>query len=365
MSHIDLDRIERILKSAQEKGTADGSKTSITPVQPPPDLPFRTKNGFRCHIDVFKNVQRAAALVAPKVASFELSKEGLSFRRIGPSETTLCDISIPAKSFDDFSYERKEPTVFALDMRQLKDVLKRAQPGDTTTFALRENDAQLSFYNGINREFALGFEKDAVSPSSTPLPEVKDTSKIWMLNDRLKSIVADTKTLSVGLGIRITEKEVVFLGFNDDDEEVASVPLPRADVGFLEVTSPTIPVQAVYPIEYLEPMLKNVHSEDVVLDYAAGMPVRVRLGIGIRGGVMATFFISCMVPGQGKKKREEADTADDEGMDETPGDESSDDYGENGPGEEATEEPVEAAPEPPAPAPAPEKPAKRSRKKGS
>jgi DNA polymerase III sliding clamp (beta) subunit (PCNA family) len=353
---LDLERIQAALARdythRPSKATAN-TGPAVEPVLPQPQ-PFTAKTGFRLSLRTFRNIVNVVKLVAggpTSTATFELSKGGLSYRALSKDHIFLVTFTIPPTSFQDYACASEKPVVFGVDVGKMAGVLRRANGAVAVTVEAMPDTLNVTFHDIIgSRTFNItqADSSELVPPAQVPVPSFEYTSRIWMEAGRFRSILDDVRALSSGIGFRATAEDVVFTGV-DDGVESSRISVPRNDPSVLEVDSKE-PASAAYPVEYLKALLTAIDSEDVVFQFRQSMPLTMKLGLGIRGGVLAT----CIV----------APRKDDEPRQAEPDEDPAEDFDEGEDFEEGADEPV-SPPAPPAkPAPAVKPKRSRSKKAG-
>jgi proliferating cell nuclear antigen len=202
-------------------------------------------------------------------ARFHVTKNSIDLVAMDPANVAMVIFKLLASSFTEYVVEKD--VKIALNLNNLKQVLKRAGPSDVLTLELENNRFKVTLRANTTRTFFLPIieleEKDQKIPSLTfPVSVTMDTTT---LNEAIEdvSIVAE----SVQFICDAQKFSVVAEG----DLSQAKIEIPGEDKTTI-VKEGENPVKAKYSIEYLKKMIQGGKlSNDVVIRFGNDYPLKL------------------------------------------------------------------------------------------
>jgi proliferating cell nuclear antigen len=202
-------------------------------------------------------------------ARFHVTKNSIDLVAMDPANVAMVIFKLLASSFTEYVVEKD--VKIALNLNNLKQVLKRAGPSDVLTLELENNRFKVTLRANTTRTFFLPIieleEKDQKIPSLT-FP-VSVTMDITTLNEAIEdvSIVAE----SVQFICDAQKFSVVAEG----DLSQAKIEIPGEGKTVI-VKEGENPVKAKYSIEYLKKMIQGGKlSSDVVIRFSNDYPLKL------------------------------------------------------------------------------------------
>ena len=153
--------------------------------------------------DVFKKSMEAIAVLIDE-AELVVSSNGIELKATDPSQISMVDFSLPAKSFEKFDVT---DTRLGLDLDYLNQVLSRAQSGDELALSLDEKKAFLSvtFRGTAERSFQVPLID--ISTSEVPNPRIEFDSEMVILASFLQNAFKDAALISSHVVLGCTDEK--------------------------------------------------------------------------------------------------------------------------------------------------------------
>jgi proliferating cell nuclear antigen len=202
-------------------------------------------------------------------ARFHVTKNSIDLVAMDPANVAMVIFKLLASSFTEYVVEKD--VKIALNLNNLKQVLKRAGPSDVLTLELENNRFKVTLRANTTRTFFLPIieleEKDQKIPSlNFPLSVTMDTTT---LNEAIEdvSIVAES--------VQFICDAQKFSVAAEGDLSQAKIEIPSDDKTAI-VKEGENPVKAKYSIEYLKKMIQGGKlSNDVVIRFGNDYPLKL------------------------------------------------------------------------------------------
>ncbi|RME79769.1 MAG: proliferating cell nuclear antigen (pcna) [Methanobacteriota archaeon] len=194
--------------------------------------------------------------------SFKLNKDGMKLLAMDPSQISMIVYYIPRELFAEFDLKNKEDASLGLDINYIKNILKSARANEKLTMEKEENLLSLTFIGPKSKrsfkvpllELAEGLNRE---------PAVEYSNYITIDADALKNVIKDASVAANYVKLIITPD-----GFEAEaksDVGQVSTSLEKGEE-LIEVNAET-GAKALYPIKYLEDILKSTRKGDEVKLY--------------------------------------------------------------------------------------------------
>ena len=200
---------------------------------------------------------------------FTISKESIDLVAMDPANVAMVIFKLLSSSFTEYKVE-KEVKV-ALNLNNLKQVLKRAGASDILTLELEENKFKVTIKANTTRTFYL------------PIIELEDREqKIPSLNFPI-SIKMDTTTLNeaiedvsiVAESVRFSADAKKFTISAEGDLSKAKIEIPGDDNTTITKEGEEV-LKAKYSIEYLKKMMQGSKlSSQVYIRFSSDYPLKL------------------------------------------------------------------------------------------
>lgn len=213
-------------------------------------------------------------------ATFEISKDGLTFRGMDPSHVSLIDILWPSSAFS--KYDCPKPDKFTVRVEDFGKVIKRSDSRDSVEIS-RETSGSLLLRTGnqfYKREFELHLLESSASPAQ--LPKLTFGAKFVMSFTSFSEALSDISTISNQISIIVSGEKLSFKGSGDSGKALVSFEKGEKDELF-EIQSNEKETSSTYNIEYISRIVKSMgaaSTDTVRLEYSNKMPLRIEFGLG-------------------------------------------------------------------------------------
>ena len=200
-------------------------------------------------------------------AKFKIGKEGIELVAMDPANVALVIYKLLGSGFVE--YDVKEEAVIALNLNDLKQVLRRVKPNDTMTLELEESKLVITLKSNTKRTFAMpliDFEE-----KEQKVPELAFDVQIKMSSKMLAEAVDDVDI--VGESVRLTADADSFVISSSGDLTNAAVEIKKDEETDIKTPDKT---QAKYSVEYLKKLIQGAKLADTVtLRYSKDYPLKL------------------------------------------------------------------------------------------
>jgi proliferating cell nuclear antigen len=230
--------------------------------------------------DEWKAVTSAISTLVDE-ATFEATKEGVSFRGMDPSHVALIDIHWPNSAFQ--TYDCDATIKFGVRVDEFSKLVRRADKKDAMEVTVG-NDSMLhiKISNSYTKEYKMRLIEG--SSSSTPLPKLNFNSKVVLTASAFDKILSDVQVVSEYISIESKHKQVQFLGKGDSGEADITIESGVEGLEELEVQEDS---KATYSLDYLSKITKAVSTAggSVAAEYSTKMPLRLEFRVANIGRI--------------------------------------------------------------------------------
>lgn len=203
-------------------------------------------------------------------ASFKITKDGIELIAMDPANVAMVIFKMFSSSFLEYSVDKNID--LAINLNNLKQILKRAKPTDTLVLETTQDKLILQFKGESVRTFSIPIidldEREQKIPSLSFMAKVNTNSST--LNEAIddSDIVAESVTFMAEKG----KMTVLAQG----DSSKAQIDISENDLTKVEVLGSGESVKARYSIEYLKKMISaGKISGNVVVQFSGDYPLRL------------------------------------------------------------------------------------------
>ena len=218
-------------------------------------------------------------------AEFVISQTGLSLKATDPSQISMVDFSLPAKSFKKFEVEGTAK--IGVDLDYFGQIMSRAKPTDELTLELDEQNSRLKvrLSGGSDRNFVVPLID--VSSSELPTPKIEFDAEVKLHSSVLSDGLKDASLISTHIVLAVKD-DAFWLKASSSKGEVNNKTV-KSSHGLLDVKAKK-ECQAMFPLDFLSDMLKATTGETPMdISLKANAPVRVSYSVG---PVLLTYFLA-------------------------------------------------------------------------
>ncbi|MDO8648051.1 MAG: proliferating cell nuclear antigen (pcna) [Candidatus Diapherotrites archaeon] len=209
-------------------------------------------------------------------AEFILDKDSLSLKATDPSQISMIDFKIPKAAFKEF---KVSGTVkIGVDLDYLNQIMSRAKATDNLELSLDEANARLklSFKGASKRSFSIPLLD--VSKQELPTPKIEFDSSMKIKAGALQDGLKDASLIGSHITLGISDDKF-FMKANSSKGNWEHETTKKDDA-LLELNV-TKEGSAMFPLEYLQDMLKAASSDTAIsVGIKANHPVNLAYNIG-------------------------------------------------------------------------------------
>lgn len=238
----------------------------------------------------FKKAIDAVSVLVDE-AEFILSPEGLSLKASDPSQISMVEFSMPKSAFKQYSIKEKKK--IGLDLNYLSQILSRAKAKDALEIELDEKSSRLSikFSGSSSRHFSIPLID--ISQSEIPTPKIEFDAELKLraetISDGLKDAVLIAPHITLGVSDSCFYIRANSNKGNLNNETAKDEKKELVDFNVKAEAS------AMFPLEYLQSMLKASSSDTVVeLSIKENSPVRLSYPVG---DASVTYYLAPRIEG--------------------------------------------------------------------
>ncbi|HIH21088.1 MAG: proliferating cell nuclear antigen (pcna) [Candidatus Diapherotrites archaeon] len=209
-------------------------------------------------------------------AEFVLEKDSLSLKATDPSQISMVDFRLPKKAFKEF--ELSSPSKIGLDLDYLSQIVSRAKASDVLEIELDSENSRLklSFKGSSKRSFNIPLLD--ISRQELPTPKIEFEASLKIKAGELQEGLKDASLIASHITIGVQNDNFImkansskgFWEHESSKKDGALVELQVKKEG-----------TAMFPLDYLQDMLKAASSDTIVsIGLKANHPVNLAYNIG-------------------------------------------------------------------------------------
>jgi len=232
---------------------------------------------------IFKKSMEAIAVLIDE-AELVVTPNGLELIATDPSQISMVDFSMPKKAFEKFEVEE---TRIGLDLDYLNQVLSRVQAGDELTISLDDKKAFLlvSFNGKAQRSFQVPLID--ISTSDVPQPKIEFDAELKISAGFLQNAFKDAALISTHITLGCDEEKFFVRAKSSKGNLDEKLKQDKDTLPELKVKQEC---QSMFPLDYLQDMLKAASSGDTIeLFVKSNAPIKVSYNIG---DANVTYFLA-------------------------------------------------------------------------
>ncbi|MFH1650461.1 MAG: proliferating cell nuclear antigen (pcna) [Candidatus Woesearchaeota archaeon] len=199
-------------------------------------------------------------------ARFKVNKDAVELVAMDPANVAMVIYKLLGSSFVE--YDVKEETSFAINLNDMKAVLRRAKPNDSLTLDVGDK-MTLTLKGTSTRRFELPLIE--VEEKEQRIPDLKFDAEIQCESSVLSEAIDDMDIIgeSVVFGI---DKDVLKIS---SSSELSKAEVEIKNAGTTKIKAKDM-VKSKYSIEYLKKMIQGAKlSDNAVLKFSGDYPLRL------------------------------------------------------------------------------------------
>lgn len=203
-------------------------------------------------------------------ARFKVTPDAIELVAMDPANVAMVIFKLLSSSFTE--YDVKKDTEIAINLSNLKQVLRRASPKDMLTIELdADNRLKITLKSNTTRTFNLPIIE--LEEKEQKVPDLKFPVTIKTSSSVLNEAIADVDV--VGESVAFIAEPSKFTLQAEGDLNQAKIEIKESDETKVSTNSDE-KVKAKYSIEYLKKMINGSKlSDDVVIQFNKDYPLKL------------------------------------------------------------------------------------------
>lgn len=220
-----------------------------------------------------KFLKESVGIIADIVTEvrFNVTANAVELIAMDPANVAMVVFKLLGSAFAE--YDVKKDCVVAVNLNDLKSVLRRVKPSDTLTMELEENKLKITLKGSSKREFLIPLID--VDEKEQKIPDLNFTATVQTHSDVFSDAVEDADIIgeSVSLGL----ENGMFVISSSSDLSKARIELTTDENTKIEGAET---VRSKYSIEYLKRMITaNKLAPNVAISFSQDYPLKVEYKI--------------------------------------------------------------------------------------
>jgi len=200
---------------------------------------------------------------------FKIDREKLELVAMDPANVAMVIFKLLSSSFTE--YDVSKDTEIAINLSNLKQVLRRTSPRDMLTLELEDNRLKITLKSGTTRTFNLPIIE--LEEKEQKVPDLKFPVSVKMPSSALNEAIADVDI--VGESVSFIAEPNKFSLHAEGDLNQARIEI-KEDEATKVTTDKDDKVKAKYSIEYLKKMINGSKlSDEVTIQFNKDYPLRL------------------------------------------------------------------------------------------
>lgn len=217
-------------------------------------------------------------------ASFKVTKEGIELVAMDPANVAMVVFKLLSSSFTE--YNVPEDVYLAVNLSNMKQVLRRAKPNDMLSLELQENKLTITLRGNSKRTFSLPIID--LDEKEQKVPDLQFPLSITTSTQRFNDAVEDVDI--IGESVSLIAEPDKFSVVAEGDMSKAHIEIPSDEETNITMQSPE-KVKAKYSIEYLKKMIAaSKLCPNVTVRFNADYPLKLEYKVVDR--LMLSFILA-------------------------------------------------------------------------
>jgi len=202
---------------------------------------------------------------------FKVDKNGLGLIAADRAMVAVIDFKLPGTIFDEFKVDKEQN--IAINLTNLVSVLKRVGANEKLEMELKDNRLEIIMKNSSTRKFTVPL-LDISQEEIPPINQLDFKARAKIKSDVLKNGIEDAEIASDSVIFEASKE-----GFSmraSGDISSTELSLEKGNEALLDLSVPTEPVRARYPLDYLKKMIKAAKlANDINIRWSKDYPMRM------------------------------------------------------------------------------------------
>lgn len=205
-------------------------------------------------------------------ASFNISKEGLELVAMDPGNVSMVVFKLLSSAFVE--YELNEDKKIAINLENLKQILRRVKPIDTLTLELDEekNQLQIKVIGDSSKTFHLSLLN--LDDTGQKIPDLEFPVEISTSSNLLDSAIEDVGIVAESVAL-LVEPETFTIS-SEGSLSKAKVEFKKGNDTDIVLSGSDTKIDSKYSLEYLKKMIKaSKLADEVSIKFKKDYPLKL------------------------------------------------------------------------------------------
>jgi proliferating cell nuclear antigen len=211
----------------------------------------------------------SVAIIADLVTEvrFRIGVNGVELVAMDPANVAMVIFKLLSSAFAEYKVEHE--TTLAINLNDLKGVLRRVKPADTLTLTSSENKCVVTLQGTSKREFSLPLID--IDEREQKIPDLKFAATVTTTSDLFTDAIEDADIIGESVALAISESE--FTVSSASDLSKAVIDIPHSSATHIKGAAGT---RSKYSIEYLKRMTPaGKLAPNVEIAFSRDYPLRL------------------------------------------------------------------------------------------
>lgn len=202
-------------------------------------------------------------------ARFKITPESIELVAMDPANVAMVIFKLLSSAFTE--YDVKEDQELAINLGNLKQILRRVKPNDMLVLELHENKLKIQLKGTSTRTFSLPIIE--LEEKEQKVPELKFPVSIKTSTDILNEAIEDVDIVAESVSFMSEPNK--FTVSAEGDLSQANIVINASDNTKIESENPE-KIKAKYSIEYLKKMIAGSKiANDVTIQFNKDYPLKL------------------------------------------------------------------------------------------
>ena len=202
-------------------------------------------------------------------ARFKITPDAIEMVAMDPANVAMVVFKLLSSSFTE--YDVKKDTEIAINLSNLKQVLRRASPRDMLTLELDDNRLKITLKSSTTRTFNLPLIE--LEEKEQKVPDLKFPISVKTSSSILNEAIADVDVVGESVAFIVEPKK--FTLHAEGDLNQAKIEIKEDETTKVSTSSDDM-VKAKYSIEYLKKMINGSKlSDEVIIQFNKDYPLKL------------------------------------------------------------------------------------------
>ncbi len=192
--------------------------------------------------------------------TFKVKKDAIELVAMDPANVAMVIFKLLSSCFSEYQIEKE--TELAVNLGNLKQILRRVNPNDVLSLELENNRLKLTLKSDTIRTFSLPIIN--IDEKEQRVPDLKFPVAIKTSTEILNSIIEDVGIVAESVTFEATPSKFTVLA--EGDLSKANIEIKPDDRTRIDCQSPD-KIRAKYSVEYLKKMVAGGKVADNVVIY--------------------------------------------------------------------------------------------------